>query len=132
MIILNSFKFEKLDNGNYKQIPQERKKVFPDNCVELIKIIINDYIKYPNYYHFCNIQNLYNFLFNEKMKDDKDNKEIDSEELSNPGITVIVSINDETRNIIGYFSQKMRDIFKNANINIREYNLKKFIKYIIK
>ena len=36
----NSFKFKKLDNGNYKQIPQERKKVFPDNCVELIKIII--------------------------------------------------------------------------------------------
>jgi len=121
--INNSFKFEKLDNGNYKQIPQERKKAFPDNCVELIKIIINDYIKYPNYYHFFNIQNIYNFLFNEKMKDDKDNKEIDSEELSNLESTVIFSINGETRNIRGYFRQKMRDIFKNANINIREYNL---------
>ena len=119
----NSFKFEKLDNGNYKQIPQERKKVFPDNCVELIKIIINDYIKYPNYYHFFNIQNIYNFLFNEKMKDDKDNKEIDSEEVSNQISTVIFSINGGTRNMKGYFQQKMRDICKNANINIREYNL---------
>ena len=80
-------------------------------------------IKYPNYYHFFNIQNIYNFLFNEKMKDDKDNKEIDSEELSNLESTVIFSINGETRNIRGYFRQKMRDIFKNANINIREYNL---------
>ena len=57
------------------------------------------------------------------MKDDKDNKEIDSEELSNLESTVIFSINGETRNIRGYFRQKMRDIFKNANINIREYNL---------
>ena len=88
--------FEKLDNGNYKEI--ENKKVNLDNFVELINIIINDYNNYPNYYHFFNIHNIYNILFNEKMKDDNDNKNVDIEKLPNQEITVIISINGETRN----------------------------------
>ena len=34
-------KFEQLDNGNYKEIPPESKKVIPDDFMELINIIIN-------------------------------------------------------------------------------------------
>jgi len=108
----NTIKFEKLDNGNYKQIPQENKKGFPDNYVELIKIIMNDYIKYPNYYHFFNIQNIYNILFNEKMKNDKYNKEIFSfiqvKFLYKGGIILIqCNKNEKLKEIINKFELKI-------------------------
>ena len=122
-IINKTHKFEKLDNGKYKEILPESKKVTPDNFMELINIIIADYINYPNYYHFFNIQNIYNILLNEKMKVDNDNKKNDSEKLSNQEITVILSIDGQTRNIKIYLRDSIRDICKYANINSNRYNL---------
>ena len=81
-----TIKYEKLDNGNYKEISNE----ILDNFIELIKIIINDYINYPNYYHFFNIQNIYNILFNEKMINDNDNKNIDLEK--SPSLKSVITL----------------------------------------
>ena len=48
---INTIKLEQLENGNYKKITSENNKVILDNFMELINIIINDYIEYPNYYN---------------------------------------------------------------------------------
>ena len=58
----NTIKYDIDDNGNYRRISKEDKKIIIDNFVELINIIINDYLKYPNFNHFFNIRNIYNIL----------------------------------------------------------------------
>jgi len=72
-------------------------------------------MKYPNYYHFFNIQNI---LFDEKMKDD-----IDYQKPSNQEITVIISIEGQPRNGRYYLRQSIRDLCKYENINMLNYNL---------
>ena len=115
-----TIKYKKNDNGNcFIKIDSENKKEILDNFIELINIIIADYIKYPNYYHFFNIQNIYNILFDEKMKDDND-----SQNPSDQEITVILSIDGQrTINKKFFLRQSINDICKYANININHYIL---------
>ena len=63
---INTIKLEKLENGNYKKITSENNKVILDNFMELINIIINDYIEYPNYYLKYQ-KNIINILYINKM-----------------------------------------------------------------
>jgi hypothetical protein len=114
--------FEELENGNYKPKIPDNQNLILDNFMELINIIINDYIEYPNYYHFFNIQNIYNILFNEKMKDDKDNKDNDLKELLDQEITVEFYINGKTKNTKCYLRESIEDICKNENINLNNYD----------
>ena len=39
-----------------------------DYFVELINIIINDYLNFPNYYHFYNLENIYRYYFYKNIK----------------------------------------------------------------
>ena len=52
--------------------------------IELINIIINDYLNYPNYVHFVNIDNIHRFLIKESSIKEK-SKEI----YENPNIRII-------------------------------------------
>ena len=117
-----TIKFENLDNGDYKkEIPPENKKLIVDIFMELINIIINDYIEYPNYYHFFNIHLIYNIFFDVNMKDNKDN---DFQEFSNQEITVIFLLNgNEIKNIKCYLRESIEDICKNENIDLHKYIL---------
>ena len=116
-----TIKLVKLDNGNYEKIFVENKKVILDNFKELIYIIINDYMNYPNYYHFFNIQNIYDILLGKTICK---NEETTFPEYNNneEGIVVI-----ESFGIIKYIKcnikEKMGDICKNANINIYNYEI---------
>ena len=110
-----TYKFEVLPNGNYKKILVENKNIIHNNFKELINIIINDYIKYPNYYHFFNIQNIYNILITEKI-------------YKKPEINYTENINEEGKIIFERFGmiktikcntkENFRDICKNVGINI--------------
>ena len=50
---------------------KELEKIHED-FIEIIKIIINDFIDHPNYYHFVNIENIYRILMNNNNSE-KDN-----------------------------------------------------------
>ena len=114
-----TYKFELLPNGNYKKILVENKNIIHNNFKELVNIIINDYIKYPNYYHFFNIQNIYNILITDKI-------------YKKPEINYPENINEEYKIIFERFGmiktikctikEKIRDICKNAGINIYNNN----------
>ena len=88
---INIIEFEELENGNLKKIDSKKKKVIFSNFIELIYIIINDYINYPNYYHFNNIQNIYNILFDKEIEIDED-KNIS--QLKNLEGTILLSYDD--------------------------------------
>ena len=58
---------EKLDEKSYLIINSDENsiKIQKRPFCELIKIIIDDYLNYPNYSHFFNINNIYRYLKNE-------------------------------------------------------------------
>ena len=117
-----TIKLKKMPNGNYKKIPSEKKKVTLDNFIELIKIIINDYMNYPNYFHFINIQNIYNILFDKEIEvvEDKDSKILSNEEG-----TVIFEYNDgDTRNFKCCFRRSIKGIFDNLKKEQSQFILK--------
>ena len=58
---------------------KELEKIHED-FIEIIKIIINDFIDYPNYYHFVNIENIYRILMNNNNSE-KDNSKTKRKEL---------------------------------------------------
>ena len=113
--IIKTIKFEKLPNEHYKETDKNAKKVILDNFIELIKIIINDYINYPNYYHFINIQNIYNILFDKEIEvvEDKDSKILSNEE----GTVIFEYDNGDTRHFKCCFRMGIKGIFDNLKKN---------------
>ena len=71
---------------NSKAINKENKSYY---FYELFKIIYNDYINYPNYAHFFNIENMFRFIEKEMTSQNKNNNEsekdseIEDKELKN-------------------------------------------------
>jgi ribosomal protein S27AE len=98
----------------------QKKKVI-DNFMELIKIIINDYMNYPNYFHFINIQNIYNILFNKEIEVEED-KDL---ELINLEGTILLSYDDgETRDLKGCFRNSIKGIYDNLSKEKKIYIFK--------
>jgi len=115
-----TIKFTILSNGNYMKIPKENKKVIHNKFKELINIIINDYINYPNYYHFFNIWNIYNILFPDKIYE---KEEINYPEYINEdGIVIFELFGGRKESIKCNIKEKIREICKNANIDIYSNN----------
>ena len=63
-VITECYKFVKVDDNVQEAIPLSKLKKIDEDFIELINIIITDFIKYPNYYHFYNIENIYNIIIN--------------------------------------------------------------------
>ena len=59
----NEYNIEMIDKNNYIVKPKNFLRFF----IKLVNIIINDYYHYPNYSHFYNIENIYQFLINKKF-----------------------------------------------------------------
>ena len=87
--------------GNNSNVIIEEKN--PYYFYDLFKIIYNDYLKYPNYSHFFNIENIYKFM--EKEMDNKINNEVEN--------------NDELNNILIIGKDIITIIYKNNNNGIK-------------
>ena len=61
-----------LTNNSAKSIPNKEKEKIHSNFITLINIIINDYLKFPNYLHFINIENIYRVLIRENSSEKKE------------------------------------------------------------
>ena len=67
---IKSYQVNIIDKSTTEIIESEN--IEEDKCnyfIELINIIIRDFLTYPNYFHFCNIDNIYRFYMDEKKKD---------------------------------------------------------------
>ena len=61
----NKYKIIQTPKNTFKIIKKYDYENMHKNIIELINIIINDYLIYPNYLHFVNIDNIYRFLIKE-------------------------------------------------------------------
>jgi len=93
------------DNSNV--IIEEKK---PYYFYELFKTILNDYINYPNYSHFFNIDNIFRFMEKE-MTNKKDNEVENKNEI-------------EKNDVISRGKDMMTIIYKNDNNGIQFFNNK--------
>ena len=93
------------DNSNV--IIEEKK---PYYFYELFKTIFNDYINYPNYSHFFNIDNIFRFMEKE-MTNKKDNEVENKNEI-------------EKNDVISRGKDMMTIIYKNDNNGIQFFNNK--------
>ena len=59
------FKLVNIGNNICHKISFTKLEKIHEDFIELVKIIINDYINYPNYYHFFNIENIYRIIISE-------------------------------------------------------------------
>ena len=64
----NDIKLYKININNNDNHNARIEENNPYYLIKLIKIIINDYLKYPNFMHFYNIENAYRFLLNKENK----------------------------------------------------------------
>ena len=61
-----SFKVNKIEENTSEKLSGKRMEEIHSYYIKLIKIIINDYLRYPNYYHFFNIENIYRVFVKKK------------------------------------------------------------------
>lgn len=75
----------------------------------MINIIISDYINYPNYSHFFNVENIYNLL----IKQNKDEESQKSEIINlNPLIRLTYHFNSCQTPLNCYLKEKIKDIYR--------------------
>ena len=75
----------------------------------MINIIISDYINYPNYSHFFNVENIYNLL----IKQNKDEESQKSETINiNSLIRLTYHFNGYHTPLNCYFKEKIKDIYR--------------------
>ena len=90
---------------------KELEKIHED-FIEIIKIIINDFIDYPNYYHFVNIENIYRILMNNNNseKDNSKTKRKESELKCTEADLIFIYCGKDIR-INCSISEKMKDAY---------------------
>ena len=90
---------------------KELEKIHED-FIEIIKIIINDFIDYPNYYHFVNIENIYRILMNNNNseKDNSKTKRKESELKSTEADLIFIYCGKDIK-INCSVSEKMKDAY---------------------
>jgi len=125
-------------NENNSNIIMEEKK--PYYFYELFKIIYSDYIKYPNYSHFFNIENIYRFM--EKEVTNNNNEEVENkdeilnnDELNNIDIngkdmmTIIYQNNKDGINLFGdkFVMNNLSNIY--LEIDNKIYKLMRYYKF---
>ena len=107
------------DNSNV--IIEEKK---PYYFYELFKTILNDYINYPNYSHFFNIDNIFRFM--EKEMTNKENNEVENKnEIKNNDVLskgkdmmTIIYKNDKNYAILLFANKFVTYNFSNACLEI--------------
>ena len=101
----------KIENNNSNVIIEENN---PYYFYELFKIICNDYINYPNYSHFFNIENMFRFM--EKEMTSKNNNKIENNNE--------IERNNELNNICKKGKDMMTIVYKNDNNRIKLFGSK--------
>ena len=112
----SNFEKEEIENNN--------------NLFEFINIIIADYLRYPNYTHFFNIENIYNFLiynFGDKIKQNNiinNNKEIIKPEYNIPN-NIKYNFNEEI--LLKLVIERMKEIEEKIKkkVTLPELGIKK-------
>ena len=85
-----------MEKNNCKSMPKKDYEIMKKNFNNLINIIINDYLNYPNYFHFVNIDNIYRILIKEnKNKNDEKSKD-------NDPLIALIYIIDNFKTILRY------------------------------
>ena len=85
---IEDFKFIKTGESTLETQSKKRMKEILDYHIKLIKIIISDFLMYPNYYHFYNLENIHR-VFAAKIS----KKEIKKDISDNRTIHVIFHFN---------------------------------------
>ena len=105
----NKYKIIKTPKNTFKIIKKCDNDNMHKNIIELINIIINDYLNYPNYLHFVNIDNIHRFLIKESSIKEK-SKEI----YENPNIRIIFHFaNNYQTKFMCPPSENLRNVNKN-------------------
>ena len=100
-------KFNKINDNILESLSEEEEKRFK----KLIKIIINDYINYPNFSHFFNINNLLYFYNIEDISIEKEENFINNNLIEKNEPIIIEYINN-TINVL--IPPRKRSIFPNS------------------
>ena len=109
--ISNNIKYNKINDNTYESLLEEEEKKFK----KLIKIIINDYINYPNFSHFFNIKNLLYFFNIEDTSIEKEGNIIDNNfiEINEPIIIEYINnISKKTKLFSKIFVKNNKKKFK--------------------
>ena len=113
--------------GHNKTIPKETINKIRENFIRLIKIIINDYNKYPNYSHFVNIDHIHNILCGNKRDFIQENSERNNTKSNIKGKAIFLYSGKDIL-IECEINEKMKDIFERylSEINLNANEIKFF------
>ena len=117
-----SFIMKLNDENKYEKIPEKRIEEIHDYYANLIKIIINDFLSYPNYFHFFNIDNIYRVFVKTIFK-----KKIEKEKKENDTIRIIFHFNRVNPSIFCDIKERFKEIrwryFEKMNPDVRNFVL---------
>ena len=107
---LEKYKIEFIGNNISNKISLTELEKNHEDFIELVNIIINDYINYPNYYHFFNIENLYRIFMN-KSNIEKEKTKIKRNEYEFKKAELRFIYYGKMTTIDCSVSEKMKDIY---------------------
>ena len=125
--IIAKFKIDSIGENVANKTSITKLEKIHEDFIEIIKIIINDFINYPNYYHFFNIENIYRILTNNNnIKKENSKTKIKDFEIKCKEAELIFIYCGKDIKIKCSVSEKMKDAYdrylSKINLNIERLN----------